>query len=621
MSDFLVRLQKEYDHIAKSQIGRLEPGLSAEGVIFSCRQKVEDVRAHRDNINELITDHLYPMMENISNISDEDETKLFDTVQKISAYETILDPGLALKIYQSLLTRAREKDDIDKIVKYLYWCGLTLYFLISGQSSKNANHSGNEQSDKIMNYFKEGASYSSSYRRIENEETRKYINRCLGNHHMMLFRVNEPGNIDELEDEIFSFWNAIIFSGKDSEFPWLNYFLTCLNHKHQFLTAKVHSDPNSETKENIQKILDSAITINKLYQRNKNLFNVFGGTRYEFMLWEAQFLSGLISFKQLQENIYNRQATFATDDYSGDAIYAKISLFANLTFYAANMRELRGIKKSVLAESLNKVINYIALIPKSVNTIEITRQLRSLAADMSEVLEPMEQLEFVLKLTTFRNIPTYAHSIMVGKLAVCLTKLLVESNPEMFVGCLNFASVKEVKNRAAELYEFADECGLCHDIGKFTYSDNPFMFARILTEDEFEIVKQHPEDGFSIFAQKGNALYSGYTEIILGHHKHYNNKGGYPESFDLEKSKHRAMIDIIKVADSIDAGTDDIGKSYAPAKSLEEVCADIQKESGGEYSPVLSELLGQPAVIKALQYILDVDRKDAYYKAYAYAWS
>jgi len=609
MSDFFEKLQTEYEHIARTRIGRLEPGLSGDEVISMCRQIVDDVRAHRVITSDLIETQLYPLLENIMDISDEEEAKLFDTVQKISGYETRLDTGLGFKIYQSLLERARGNKDVDKTIKYLYWCGITLYYL---------NRRNNK---KILGYFKEGSSYSKQYRRLTNEESRKYINRCLANYHMMLFNISEPLKANELEDEILSFWNALIFSGINTDFPWLAYFLTCLTHKHAFLTKAVHTDPDSETKENMQRVLDSAITINKLFQRNRDLISVHGVSRYEFMLWEAQFLSGLISFDQLRKNIYDLQATFAVDDYSTDAIYVKINLFTFLTFFAANMRDLRGIKKDVLAESLDKVINYISSIPKAANTIEVTRQLRTLALDMGEILDPMEQLDFVLKLTSFRNITTYAHSIMVSKIAVCLTKFLIEENPEILVGCMDLATVSDVKKRAGELCEFAEACGLCHDIGKFIYADNPFMFARILTEDEFELVKRHPEEGSVIFSERGNALYSGYTDVMLGHHKHYNNLGGYPESFDIFKSRHRTMIDIIKVADTIDAATDDVGKAYATAKSLEEVCGDVIKGSGSEYSPVLSGLLKKDSVISTLKYILDNERKDAYYTAYTYAWS
>ena len=101
----------------------------------------------------------------LTDLSDEDEADLFAAVQAISAYETRLDPGLALFIYQKLLWCAREKKDDDDILKYLYWCGITLYYLQDGQD------------EKVLAYFEEGASYAGKYRSFAAPETRKYIHR------------------------------------------------------------------------------------------------------------------------------------------------------------------------------------------------------------------------------------------------------------------------------------------------------------------------------------------------------------------------------------------------------------------------------------------------------------
>jgi len=609
MSGFLAKLKTEYDYISKSQIGRLEPGLSSDEVISACKEIVDDMRSHRETIDGIIKTHLDPMLENMTGISDEEEDELFETAQKISAFPVLLDPGLGLRIYQNLLKKASESEDKDKIIKYLYWCGITLYYF------------DNSQKQKILSYFEEGASHSSDYKKIENEEIRRYIHRCLANHHMMLFSINEPAKALAIEDKIFSFWNSLLFSGTDPDFPWLSYFLTCITHKYPYLARQVHTDPDSETKENLEKLLDSAISVNKLYHKNKDLFTVHGGTRFDYMLWEAQFLSGLISFDQLRENVYKKQDSFAADDYSIDAVYAKINLFSYLMFYAVSMKALADKESDFLKEASGKVIDYISKIPKEANSIEITRQLKTFAKNMSEIFDPMEQIEFILELTTFRNLPTYAHSLMVGKIAVCLTKFLIEENPDCFIGCIDIKTVDEVKKRAMELYEFAESCGLYHDIGKFRYVDNRYMFTRILTEDELEVVKMHPEDGFLLFAQKGDALFNGYMDIILGHHKYYDNSGGYPESFNREESKDKMMIDIIKAADTIDAATDDISKAYTTTKKLEEICAEIRDKSGSEYSPVVAELLNKAPVISALRFILDTERKEAFYIAYTHAWS
>ena len=535
MDDFLVKLQTEYECISDSRIDRLEPGLTADDVFSACKKCIENIRIHRLRIDEIINDHLNPLLDSIADITDEEEALIFETVQIISSYEVRSDPGFAYKIYQKLLERAREKKDPDKTLKYLYWCGITLFYF------------NNTLDDKILSYFEEGASHFHRYRKITDVDTRRYVHRCLGNYHMMLFTVNQIEKADEKENEIFSFWNTLIFSSIDLDFPWINYFLTCLTHKYEFLINESHEDPVNRTKEDYRNVLDAAISANKLYNKNKDLFNIYGGTRYEYMLREAQFVSGLISFDQLCEFIYEKQAEYEVDDYSADAIYSKINLTTFLMYYSSNLQELDDIKEKFLPEITEKLINYISLIPKDVNAGEITRQLRSLTKELNKVLKPPELLEFILESTIYRSIPKYAHSLMVGKLAVCLAEFLIKKKTGYFDEYLNSSSIKEFIPDNEKLYDFLKTCGLCHDIGKYIYDENSFMLAGTLTEDEFEIIRQHPDEGYIIFSQKDDLLFDGYKDVILGHHKYYNNIGGYPESFNLNESKHKIIIDLIKI--------------------------------------------------------------------------
>jgi response regulator RpfG family c-di-GMP phosphodiesterase len=438
---------------------------------------------------------------------------------------------------------------------------------------------------------------------------------------MILFSLGDYEKAVDFEKDVFSFWNKLLFAGIDLDFPWLNYFLVCLNYRYNHLTKNVHTEPDSETKENLAKILETAITMNKLYHKNKEMYSAFGGTRYDFILWESQFLSGLISFGQLHENIQKRQAAFAPDDYSPDAMYVNLNLSSYLCLYAAKMQSQSGIRNQFLSEISRKAIQYMSLIPLTVSPRDVTESINTFTASTGIYLKPMEQLDFIIKMTTFRHIPTYAHSIMVGKIAVCLTHFLVEKSPDKFIGCMDFTTVEEVRMQTEMLYDFAETCGLCHDIGKISYASNPFMKARILTDDEYEIVRAHPQDGINLLARDDDAMYSGYTDVIMGHHKYYDNSGGYPAHFNINESKHRMMIDIIKAADAIDAATDEVGKTYGVVKSLDQVFMEIKAESGTQYSPVVAELLSEPDVIAELGHIVHSERKKAYYTAYTQAWS
>ena len=50
---------------------------------------------------------------------------------------------------------------------------------------------------------------------------------------------------------------------------------------------------------------------------------------------------------------------------------------------------------------------------------------------------------------------------------------------------------------------------------------------------------------------------------MIGHHKDYDGKNGYPVYFDKTKSKYKIIIDLIRIADAIDAGTDCYGRNYS----------------------------------------------------------
>jgi response regulator RpfG family c-di-GMP phosphodiesterase len=286
------------------------------------------------------------------------------------------------------------------------------------------------------------------------------------------------------------------------------------------------------------------------------------------------------------------------------------------------MQKLKDKRDEVKASSMNNIIDYFSLIPMTVKPRDIGEKLQIFVTNLANVFQPSEQINFILKMTTFRHIPTYAHSIMVGKIASCLTGFLIVRNPGCFVGCMEIARAEHVGDRAAELCLFAETGGLFHDIGKITYAGNPFMQARKLTDEEFEIIKRHPSDGHKMMLREdGSSLHEGYSDIILGHHKYFDNSGGYPDNFDITKSKDKIMVDIIAAADSIESATDDIGRIYADVKDLETICAEITEGAGSRYSPDIARLFEDRAVMESLGAILAEGRRMAYYTAYLHAWN
>ena len=123
-----------------------------------------------------------------------------------------------------------------------------------------------------------------------------------------------------------------------------------------------------------------------------------------------------------------------------------------------------------------------------------------------------------------------------------------------------------------------------HDIGKIGIRDNVLGKPGKLTNDEFEIIKQHPVIGAKILMQ------SNYThemvQIVLHHHERYDGRG-YPEGLKGEDIPIGARV--IAIADSIDAMTSK--RVYRDAMSLEYCREEIEKNLGVMYDPAIGKVV------------------------------
>lgn len=79
--------------------------------------------------------------------------------------------------------------------------------------------------------------------------------------------------------------------------------------------------------------------------------------------------------------------------------------------------------------------------------------------------------------------------------------------------------------------------------------------------DEFSIIKSHPVTGAKIASQHQST--KDYVDVIRGHHVWYDCTNGYPKNFNTFESPYKTIIDIVSIADSIDAATDAVGRSYS----------------------------------------------------------
>ena len=117
---------------------------------------------------------------------------------------------------------------------------------------------------------------------------------------------------------------------------------------------------------------------------------------------------------------------------------------------------------------------------------------------------------------------------------------------------------------------------LLHDVGKIGIDDKILKKPAALTDDEYEVMKEHPQKGYKILSQ-----IPGMKEFLPGMYMHHEmiNGEGYPQG--LKGDEIPLMGLIVSVADTFDAMTTD--RPYQRAMKFEDAVARIQSFVGTRY--------------------------------------
>ncbi len=119
---------------------------------------------------------------------------------------------------------------------------------------------------------------------------------------------------------------------------------------------------------------------------------------------------------------------------------------------------------------------------------------------------------------------------------------------------------------------------LLHDVGKIGIDDRILRKPGALSDDEFEVMKQHPA--------KGAAIMSGVAQLIdiipgMKYHHEKWSGGGYPDGLEGEHIPMQARI--VAIADTFDAMT--TNRPYQKAMELNYVVEKIKSFAGTRFDP------------------------------------
>jgi len=171
---------------------------------------------------------------------------------------------------------------------------------------------------------------------------------------------------------------------------------------------------------------------------------------------------------------------------------------------------------------------------------------------------------------------TYGHSKKVSEYAVALSEAL--GLPEDRITTIRAAA-------------------LLHDIGKIGVPDSILNKEGTLTEEEWEQIKAHPQDGVEILRHVINLV--NCLPAILHHHERYDGNG-YPSGLKGEDIPSEARI--LAIADAYDAISS--LRPYRQRLSPQQTLDELRRCAGTQFDPELVDVfckMMQPTLLKELE--------------------
>jgi diguanylate cyclase (GGDEF)-like protein/putative nucleotidyltransferase with HDIG domain len=227
-----------------------------------------------------------------------------------------------------------------------------------------------------------------------------------------------------------------------------------------------------------------------------------------------------------------------------------------------------GITRETLIQAADKALyaakaagrNRVYLVSQ-LETAEPVRPEATLKADDTNAIE---NIVYALAATVdTRDHYTYGHSKAVSRYATELAAAMGYTRE----------GIKRIRAAA-----------LLHDIGKLSIPDSTLTKNGPLTNEEWEMMKHHPEMGVGIL--KYIVGLRGCIDAVLCHHEYYDGKG-YPRG--LKGNNIPLDARIMSIADAYDAMTSE--RSYKEGRmSREEALRELKKCAGTQFDPELVDV-------------------------------
>lgn len=338
--------------------------------------------------------------------------------------------------------------------------------------------------------------------------------------------------------------------------------------------------------------------------------------------WKCQYYCGKISLKEFLDHYLG----YCSRVFSHNTLEEED--FLNSNYYHVCMYDLPNVLDQVQALPEDKKAaaqdycfhafqEFVRKLPKTRGTSFVNVGLIDTLCQILPYLpEDLFDFRFLLDITVNRDPEILIHSALVQQLASAWLREILDTEPELLCGVFGTKNVPDVLEARGRFEIYVNEAALIHDIGKLGLTNIMNRQIRNLNERERARLQQHPQIGCRL-AEYAACLRE-YRDIILGHHKSYDGKSGYPADYDNTTSPVKILTDLLHICDCMEAATDTVSRGYRHSKRMEEFLEELQIGKGQLYHPKLVDmLLEHGELLEKLRYICTSGRNRAYYEIYS----
>ena len=561
------------------------------------RSAQERIAALRQDNIALLSDHLFPALDELHTASDADIAVLEEFAGALMDWSTNLDCGIYLLIHDSLLSLYRFRRDRNRVIKELYMVGMGLYYL---RRSLQGTECEASKAFRFRNEmaFTEGGSYLKFFSEIDDEQTKGYIIRSLAN---IAICSEDLGRRVAISKRVLQIVQDDYYRSLAPSLPWD----TFLQRTHmQMSSNRAVLSKGGLGADELAAVLESCEVVFKP-ESDTETPNV----RWLWPYYEMEYSCGFVDLATTLSRMERLIEDASYDCYDVSGLYANVQL---PIYYGRLMRDNPALQKKpehvrFLDRAYCKMMRTLLSCPAESFTDFFFYNICLVLTDYVEIDGVESYHDITAKLMKRLTGRLYIRSRRAGELMRLCSTAIYRSDPAFFDDIDFLRSVPNGAEKEKAVADYAEQCGLYHDFGLIKMNLERLCQTRDLFEGEQRLYELHTISGHDdLAARRSTAI---YADAALGHHRWYDGSDGYPADYVRNSSPYRQMTDLVAVVAYIN-DCDEL--------SPREAVASVIAQEHRRFSPLITAFLSDETLLAGIEEIFR-QHDEPYYRE-LYGW-